>query len=119
MSFLGLCNRRVTVQPMDVGAKDARGNETRAAGAPIPNVPARRRLLSAEEDRVERDEQARTFHYSLALENADDPPVAVTITGYDRIIDGTDTLEVLGEADVVAGAADPHHIELRATIVKG
>jgi hypothetical protein len=117
VSFLGLCNRRVTVQPMDVLDEDDRGNETRGPGAPIPNVPARRRLLSAEEDRAERSEQARTFHYSLALESDDGTPVM--LTGRDRIIDTGETLEVLGAADSVAGASADHHLELRAYIVEG
>lgn len=117
MSFLGLCNRRITIQPMNVAAADARGNETRTAGTPITAVPARRRLLSAEEDRNERDEQARTFHYSVALENDDGDPVA--LTGHDRIVDGAETLEVLGAANVVAGASADHHIEFRAYLVEG
>lgn len=111
VSFQDLLNRTVTIFPMGVSGIDAFGNEVLAAGSPIANVPARREQLDATEDNADRDQQTQTFRYYL--------PAGTAVSGRDVIVDGADTLEVIGPPDVVAGYRNEHHIELRARWIEG
>lgn len=111
MSFRRLLNRTITILPMDVISVDRYGNEIRGPGTPVPGVRARRHQVDAAEEITDRDEQSRTFEYFL--------PPDVAITGRDRIVDGDDTLEVLGPPEVVARRRRSHHIELRAYQIEG
>lgn len=111
MSFDTLLNRTITILPMNVTGIDRYGNDVIGPGTPIEDVPARRWQVSASEEITDRDEQARTFTYDL--------PPGVAVTGRDRIIDGDDTLEVLGPPELVYRRRTPHHIELRAYLIEG
>lgn len=111
MSIRRLLNRTVTILPMNVISVDRYGNELRSAGTPVPDIPARRHQVAAGEEITDRDEQSRTFEYFFLPD--------VTITGRDRIVDGDDTLEVLGPPELVARRRRPHHIELRAYQIEG
>lgn len=114
MSLNLLYDREVTLRPMNVTAEDARGNETKSAGADVDGVPARRRQLTAEEDTDDRDQQARTFLYFLPATGA-----AIALSGRDRIVDGGQVLEVLGAPDVIHRRYRPHHVEARAFLIEG
>jgi hypothetical protein len=83
----------------------------------VPNVPARRQLVSATENITNRDEQARTFAYDLALFTDDGEPVV--ISGRDLILDGDEELKVFGTPDTVARRRRPHHIQARAYVIEG
>lgn len=111
MSLRQALNRVVSIIPMNVESVDAYHDRHRGPGAEIPNVPTRRDQLQATEDTNDRDQQARTFVYLFL------PDVA--ISGRDRIRDGDDVLEVIGEPDVVSRRRRPHHIEATARIVSG
>lgn len=117
MSTRTLADRLVTVRPMNVITKDARNNDVRGPGADVANVPAKRRQLEASEVIGDRDEQERTFLYTLELFSTDGTPVAVS--GHDRIVDGDDVLEVRGTPEVVNRRQLPHHIEARAYLIEG
>ncbi len=111
MSFRRLLDRTITILPMTVIDMDRYGNEIRSPGTPITGVRARRHQVAAAEEITDRDEQSRTFQYFL--------PPDVTVTGRDRILDGDDTLDVLGPPELVARRRRPHHIELRAYQIEG
>ena len=111
MSLGLLFDRTVSIVPMTAGAEDRYGNTPRSPGAPVAGVPCRRRQLTAQEDVQDRDQQARTFLYFF------DPDVV--ITGRDRILDDGETLEVIGQPDLVGRRHRAHHLELRAALVEG
>lgn len=111
MTFLGLLDRRVTIIPMVAGAKDRYNHTTTVAGTPVTDVAARRDQADISEDVIDRDQQRTVFRYFFEA--------GVAITGRDRIIDGGDTLEVLGEPDEVSGYHGTHHVEVRAYKVEG
>jgi hypothetical protein len=93
------------------GTADRYNSRPRTAGTPVTDVPCRREQIEADEDRSDRDEQRQQFTYWFM-------PDAV-VSGRGQIIDGGDTLEVIGEPKRVDGRAGTHHIELRAQLVKG
>lgn len=117
MSLRSLLNRTVSVVPMNVTTTDRYRSEVRTPGAPIAGIPARRDQVAADEDLRDRDQQARTFVYLLALRNA--TGAAVAVSGRDRIVDGDDTLEIVGTPETMYRRRRPHHIEARAVIVEG
>lgn len=111
MSFDSLLNRTISVVPMDAHTTDRYNNDVTGPGTPITGVRARRHQLTATEDNVDRDQQSQTFRYFL--------PAGTPISGRDRIVDGDDTLEVLGPPEIVARNQPDHHIELRAQLIEG
>lgn len=111
MSLRQALDRLVSIVPMNIETVDAYHNVRRGPGPEIPDVPTRRDQLQAVEDTTDRDQQARTFVYLFL------PDVA--IRGRDRIRDGDDVLEVIGEPDVVSRRRRPHHIEATARLVTG
>lgn len=108
-------DRRVELRLTSPAGKDARGNELRATST-IENVPSARGQVSAGEDNLDRDEQARTFVYFF-------PPiwgsydVAELLTGRDRIVDGHETFEILGAPVVATSRGRRRHVEARAYLV--
>lgn len=110
-------DRTVDLELTTPAAEDARGNETRATST-IADVPCYRGQLSAAEDTDDRDQQARTFVYYF-------PPIfgafdlADLLSGRDRIIDGDDTLEVLGAPVVATSRGRARHVEARAFLLDG
>lgn len=111
MSFRQGLTRRVSIVPMNVESRDRYNNVKHGPGPEIPDVPTRRDQLQATEDTTDRDQQARTFVYLFLP--------AVAIGGRDRIHDGDDVLEVIGEPDLISRRRRPHHIEATARIVSG
>jgi hypothetical protein len=73
--------------------------------------PALRNQSGATEDQAARDSQVQTFDYILSP--------SVKVSGYDRIIDGSDTFEVIGTPEVVRGQVGPHHVQLKVRIIRG
>jgi hypothetical protein len=112
-----IADRLIIVRPMNVTGQDDRGNDVLGQGDDVPDVPARRRQLSATEDLANRDEQVRTFVYFLELFTTAGTPV--TVKGRDRLVDGDDVLEVQGIPEVVSRRYLPHHIEARAYVIEG
>jgi hypothetical protein len=106
-----MLNRTVSIVPMVETAEDRYGDKPRVPGAPVPGQRCRRRQLTADEDVLDRDQQARTFVYEFLP--------SVVVTGRDRILDGDDTLEVVGEPNLVTRRHRPHHVLLRASVVQG
>lgn len=110
-------DREVDLELTTPAAEDARGNETRTTST-IADVPCYRGQLTADEDTADRDQQARTFVYFF-------PPVfgafdvADLLTGRDRIIDGDDTLEIIGAPIVATSRGRRRHVEARAYLVDG
>lgn len=117
MSLRSLLDRRIAIQTTASGAKDRYGNEARAVGSTLLNVPARRDQVGAAEDVRGRDQQARTFTYLIALRAEDG--TAVDLTGRDRIVDGDETLEILGSPELVRRRRLAHHWEARAVVIDG
>lgn len=115
MSLRTMFDRRVSLEITSPAGKDARGNEVRATST-IENVPAVRGQVSAGEDNLDRDEQARTFIYEF-------PPVwgafdlAELLTGRDRIVDGDETFAILGAPVVATSRGRRRHVEARAYLV--
>lgn len=117
MSLRSLLNRTVSVVPMTAAAEDRYGDTGRTPGAPIAGVPARRDQTSGAEDLENRDQQATTVLYTLALRALDGTEVA--LTGRSRIIDGDETFEVVGPPELLYRRRRPHHWEARAELVEG
>lgn len=115
MSLATIFDRAVDLVVTAPTGEDARGNETRGSTT-IEGVPAYRFQVGAEEDTADRDQQARTFVYYLPVvhEGAE-----LELAGRDRIVDGDDTLEVLGAPIVATSRGRKHHIEARAYLVDG
>lgn len=90
---------------------DRYNSRPRTPGTPVLDVPTRRDQVEATEDRADRDEQRQQFTYWFL------PDVA--ITGRDQIMDGNETLEVIGQPKQVDGRRGVHHLEVRAQIVEG
>lgn len=113
MSFSRLLDREVTIVPRVVNGRDGRGNEIIVDGTPVEGVKAGRDPLEATEDLEARDQQARSFVYFL--------PAGTPITGYDRIVDGTETFEVRGAPDRVIRrrGGREHHVEAVAYLIEG
>lgn len=111
MSIGLLFDRAVTIQPMSVLGTDEYNNQTRAPGAPVPNVPARRKRAGVDEENVDRSLQRVEFVYFL--------PPDVVLTGRDRIVDGDDTFEVFGTPDLIGRRHRPHHLEAAVYRVEG
>lgn len=111
MSLTALLNRVVAIVPMNVVTTDGYNNQHRGPGPEVPGIRTRRQQVAADEDIADRDQQARTYRYFFEA--------SVAITGRDRIHDGPDILEVIGEPDRVDGMADTHHLEVTARIVSG
>jgi hypothetical protein len=111
VSFEALLDRRVTIIPSIFSDRDARNNEIREEGEPIPDVPTRREQSQATEQILTRSEQRQEWVYFFV--------VGTVLGGRDRIQDGDELLEVLGEPDVVDGRAGPHHLEAKAYLVTG
>lgn len=103
-------DREVTVVTISDSGADDYGNEVASESGTF-TTRARREQLSATEDIMDRDQQARTFVYFFRPD--------VVITGRDRIHDDTLTLEVLGAPDVVEQKNRPHHLEVRAYVIEG
>ncbi|MGH9001912.1 MAG: hypothetical protein ACRDYV_02170 [Acidimicrobiia bacterium] len=119
MSFRRLLDRTVTIVPRVVTGVDGRGNDIVTDGTPIPGVPAGRDLLQASEEITNRDQQAKTFVYFLPPTL--DDGTAITLTGYDRIVDDGKTFEVRGEPDQVVRRRGGrlHHLEAIAYLIEG
>jgi len=113
VSFRRLLDRTVTIVPRVVTGQDARGNDIVVDGTHQEGVRAGRDQLSAEEDLVGRDQQETTWVYFL--------PPEVTISGYDRILDDGEILEVRGHPDRVVRRRGGrlHHIEAVAYRIQG
>lgn len=92
-------------------AADRYGGTSPTPGAPIEGVPARRVQVDASEAVVNRDELRTVWRYFF-LPN-------VALTGRDRILDGDDELELLGEPAPMVGRRSLHHVEALAAIVEG
>lgn len=117
MSLSTLFDRTVELELTTSSAEDARGNETRSSSS-IADVPCYRGQLSAAEDTDDRDQQARTFVYYF-------PPtfgafdLGNLLSGRDRIVDGDETLEILGAPIVATSRGRARHVEARAFLVDG
>jgi hypothetical protein len=117
VSLRSLLDRRISIITTAAAAKDRYGNTGRSVAATLAEVPARRDQVDADEDVRDRDQQARTFTYLIALRAEDG--TAVALTGRDRIRDGLETLEILGSPELVRRRRLPHHWEARAVVVEG
>lgn len=117
MSYRSLLNRVVDVVPVAEGAEDRYGNVARVPGPAIAGVPARRDQVAVAEDLRDRDQQARTIVYSLALRAADGS--VLELTGRDRIVDGDETFEIVGSPELLFRRRRPHHWEATVSLVEG
>jgi hypothetical protein len=120
VSLRSLLDRRVSVVAVNapaVGPKDAFGNRAKVAAEPVGPIRARRDQSSTDETIVDRDQQARTFVYLLELRTVAGDEV--TLSGRDRIHDGSEVLEIIGSPELVKRRRLPHHWEARAEIVDG
>lgn len=122
MSRRTLFDRTVALVITAAAAEDARGNETRSSTT-LAGVPAFRSQLGADEDTDDRDQQARTFTYLLPVIHVDDDELAHDIgdllSGRDRIVDGDDTLEILGAPVVATSRGRRRHVQARAYLLDG
>ena len=113
MSFDTLRKRRL-VKIVNISASDDNlddyGNPIREEAEPV-EVYATREQLTSSEDILDRDQQARTFRYFFRP--------SVVIDGRSKIIDGDDTLRVVGEPEVLSSAVAKHHIEAIAELIEG
>lgn len=119
MSFRRLLDRTVTIVPRVVTGTDARGNDVLGDGAPIEDVPAARELLSGDEELQARDQQVETWIYFLPTKK--DDGTAVTLTGYDRIVDGDERFEIRGRVEEVTRRRTGvlHHYEATVYRIEG
>lgn len=120
MSFRDLLDRTVTIVPRVTGSLDVRRNELLVDGTPIVGVPAGRELdYATDEDTDERDRQTARYLYFLPITT--DDGTLVTLSGYDRIVDGDETFEVDGEPELVIRRRGrrAHHYEARVYRVTG
>jgi hypothetical protein len=116
-----MLDREVTWVPTEI-VTDARGNEERVDGTPVPGIRACRELVAVAEDVADDDQQSRTFLYFLApTVLVDGSPVLVEPTGRDRIEDGADTFELRGLPEVEAHRRrrKRHHVEAVAYLIEG
>lgn len=115
MSLATIYDRVVELELTAPAGEDARGNEVRGT-TERAGIPAYRYQVDTSEDTADRDQQAKTFVYYL-------PPVVdgepVVLSGRDRIVDGDETLEVLGQPITATRRGRPHHVEARAFVVSG
>ena len=100
--------------------KDDHGNDIVIDGDPLVDVPAGRDLQGeAREDIVARDQQERVFtdFFPAVLDDGTE----LELSGYDRIIDGEDTLEIRGDPEVIVRrrGGRVHHIEATAYVIEG
>lgn len=108
-------DRHVDLELTTADGENDRGNEVRATST-VEAVPCSRGQLTATEDNLDRDQQARTFEYLF-------PPVfgsvdlAARVDGRARIIDGDDTLEILGAPVVATSRGRVRHVQVRAYVV--
>lgn len=117
MSLRSLLNRRVDVVVTTTGVEDRYGNVARTVSATIADVPARRDQAAATEDVRDRDQQTRLFVYLLPLRGPDG--TVLDLAGADRIVDGDDTLEIVGTPELIARRRRPHHWEATARLLEG
>lgn len=117
MSLRTMFDRRVVLELTAADGENARGNEVRSTST-VEGVPCCRGQVTATEDNLDRDQQARTFVYLF-------PPVfgsfdlAALVDGRDRIVDGDDTFEILGAPVVATSRGRLRHVEVRAYLVDG
>lgn len=109
-----MMRRRVTLIPRVVSGIE-RGREVIVDGTPVVGIPAARRVAETAEDEDRRDVQSTRFDYMLAALHPDTGE-ALVISGRDRIVDGDEVLEVVGDARpaVQHGRGRTHHLEVRA-----
>ena len=107
-------DREVTLVPRPVVAVE-RGREVTASGTPVPGLAALRRLADDEEDVDQRDQQVRTWDYMIQARHPETGAV-IDPTGYDWIVDGSDTLEIIGtpRQAVQRRRGRVHHLEFKA-----
>ncbi len=114
MSRETLFDRTIVVRHVAEADENARGNPTRAV-VEVPEVPAYRFQVSANEDTKDRDAQARTFVYLLPVFLDDGTELA--LTGRDELVDDGAVLKVLGTPIVATSRGRPRHVEARAYFV--
>lgn len=119
MSFRRLLDRTVTIVPRVVTGTDARGNDVISDGPALANVPAARDLLTGDEELRERDQQVETWIYFLPPKK--DDGTEIVVSGYDRIVDGTETFEARGRVDEITRrrTGKLHHYEATVYRVEG
>lgn len=117
MSLRSLLNRTVSWIRTTQGTEDRYGNASTVDAAPVAGIPARRDQVGAGEDQRDRDQQARTFVYTLPLRASDG--TLLEPTGRDRLVDGAETFEIVGSPELLYRRRRPHHWELTAVLVEG
>lgn len=108
MSFRSLLDRTVTLIPTGTSGEDAHGNDVVVDGAPVEGVKTARELAAGDEQANVRDTiSARWLYFFLP---------DVELTGYDRIVDGLETLNIVGPPELVVRrrGGRPHHWEVFA-----
>lgn len=115
MSLATIFDRVVVLELTAPAGEDARGNETRGS-TDRAGVPAYRWQVDTSEDTSDRDQQAKTFVYYFPPAVDGEP---VVLSGRDRIRDGDETLEVLGQPIMARKRGRDHHVEARAFVVEG
>jgi hypothetical protein len=116
-----LFDRLVTLELSTAGGENGRGNEVRTTST-IDGIPAHRSQSAATEDTADRDQQARTFVYLFpifAVQDGEVIDVADVLTGRDRILDGNDTLKILGTPVVATSRGRRLHVKARAFVLEG
>lgn len=116
MSLRTIFDRTVDLEITAAAAEDVRGNETETSTI-VEGIRAHRSQVGAGEDTTDRDQQARTFVYLLEPFREDGTPLG--LTGRDRIIDGAETLKVLGTPVVATSRGRTRHVEARAYVIEG
>lgn len=92
MSLASLLRQPVIVQTVGITGTDSLGNETHGVTGSVSTVAYVARHDASE---VSGDQQTEAADWTVFL------PADVTITGYDRVVSGSLTLEVIGPPEQV------------------
>lgn len=121
MSFRRLLDRTISLIPTIVTGQDAHGNDVIADGTELAGVPAARDLLESlsGEDTDGADRQMIGFVYLIPA-RLDDGTV-VELDGYSKLVDGTDTFELVGPPELLTRrrGGRPHHWEATVRKIEG